>query len=162
LRKFLIIFFVFFSGVDEVDEVVINGFTLVQSGFFSYKKWCRGSVIMFMDDTVYDVRKYVYLVKMESFSDWKIGVVGRGNAAVYHFTVVYYANKGIRLFELRQDHISSNIVEYLNIELDEILHDDIRCYDDITKTLYSVKLVEEFKKQFHLRNAYMFNSSNNE
>jgi ABC-type multidrug transport system fused ATPase/permease subunit len=141
---------------------------LVQSGFFSYKKWCCGSVVMFMDDTVYDVRKYVYLVKMENFYDWKLGVVGRGNAAVYHFTITYYANKGIRLREdLRQDQISSNIIEYLNIELDEILHDDIRCYDDVTKTLYSVKLVEEFKKQFHLRNdsmnnEYSFHSSNNE
>jgi hypothetical protein len=115
---------------------------------------------MFMDDTVYDVRKYVYLVKMENFYDWKLGVVGRGNAAVYHFTIIYYANKGICLREdLRQDQISSNIIEYLNIELDEILHDDIRRYDDDTKTLYSIKLVEEFKKQFHLRNDLMNNES---
>jgi hypothetical protein len=133
---------------------------LVQSGFFSYKKWCRGSVVMFMDDTVYDVRKYVYLVKMENFYEWKLGVVGRGNATVYHFTIIYYANKGIGLREdLRQDQISANIIEYLNIELDEILDDDIRCYDDDTKTLYSIKLVEEFKKQFHLRNDFMNNES---
>jgi hypothetical protein len=137
---------------------------LVQSGFFSYKKWCRGSVVMFMDDTIYDVRKYVYLAKMENFYDWKLGVVGRGNAAVYHFTITYYADKGIVLREdLRQYHTSSNIIEYLNIELDEILHDDIRCYDDVTKTLYSIKLIEEFKKQFHLRNESMgIHSFNNE
>ena len=93
---------------------------------------------------------------MENFYDWKLGVVGRGIAAVYHFTITYYADKGIVLSEdLRQDHTSSNIIEYLNIELDEILHDDIRCYDDVTKTLYSIKLVEEFKKQFHLRNESM-------
>jgi hypothetical protein len=133
---------------------------LVQSGFFSYKKWCRGGVVMFMDDTVYDIRRYVYLVKMVNFNDWKLGVVGRGSAAVYHFTITYYANKGIGLGEdLRQDHISYNIIEYLNIELDEILHDDIRRYDDVTKTLYSVKLIEEFKKQFHLRNDSMNNEA---
>ena len=111
---------------------------------------------MFIDDTVYDIQKYVYLVKMENFYAWKLGVVGRGVAALYHFTIKYYADKGIVLSEhLRQDHISSNIIEYLNIELDEILQDDIRCYDDVTKTLYSIKLVEEFKKQFHLRNESM-------
>jgi hypothetical protein len=111
---------------------------------------------MFMDDSVYNVRKYVYLVKMENFYDWTLGVVGRGVSAVYHFTLTYCADKGIVLREdLRQDRTSSNIIEYLNIELDEILHDDIRRYDDVTKTLYSIKLIEEFKKQFDVRNESM-------
>jgi hypothetical protein len=115
----------------EEDEKVISWLTLVQP---FYKKWYRGSVVMFMDDSVYNVRKYVYLVKMENFYDWTLGVVGRGNAAVYHFTLTYFADKGIVLREdLRQDRTSSNIIEYLNIELDEILHDDIRRYDDVTK-----------------------------
>ena len=87
---------------------------------------------------------------------WKLGLVGRGVSAVYHFTLTYFADKGIVLREdLRQDRTSSNIIEYLNIELDEILHDDIRRYDDVTKTLYSIKLIEEFKKQFDARNKSM-------
>jgi hypothetical protein len=137
----------------EEDEKVISWLTLVQP---FYKKWYRGSVVMFMDDSVYNVRKYVYLVKMENFYDWTLGVVGRGKAAVYHFTLMYCADKGIVLREdLRQDRTSSNIIEFLNIELDEILHDDIRRYDDVTKTLYSIKLIEEFKKQFDVRNESM-------
>jgi hypothetical protein len=137
----------------EEDEKVISWLTLVQP---FYKKWFRGSVVMFMDDSVYNVRKYVYLVKMENFYDWTLGVVGRGEAAVYHFTLTHCADKGIVLREdLRQDRTSSNIIEYLNIELDEILHDDIRRYDDVTKTLYSIKLIEEFKKQFDVRNESM-------
>ena len=109
-----------------------------------------------MDDSVYNVQKYVYLVRMENFYDWKLGVVGRGESAVYHFTLTYCANKGVVLREdLRQDRTSANIIEYLNIELDEILHDDIRRYDDVTKTLYSIKLIEEFRKQFDLRNESM-------
>ena len=137
----------------EEDEKVISVLTLVQP---FYRKWYRGSVVMFMDDSVYNVRKYVYLVKMENFYNWTLGVVGRGNAAVYHFTLMYFADKGIVLREdLHQDSISSNIIEYLNIELDEILHDDIRHYDDVTKTLYSIKLIEEFKRQFDVRNESM-------
>ena len=118
---------------------------------------------MLINDTIYNIRKYVYLVKMENIYVWKIGVVGRGSAALYHFNIVYYADKGIVLSEdLRQDHISSNIIDYLNIELDEILDDDIRRYDYVTKTLYSSQLVEEFKKQFHLRNESMRIHNNNE
>jgi hypothetical protein len=135
------------------DEKVISWLTLVQP--FD-KKWHRGSVVMFMDDSIYNVRKYVYLIKMKNFYDWKLGVVGRGVSAVYHFTLTYLLDKGIVLREdLRQDRTSSNIIEYLNIELDEILHDDIRHYDDVTKTLYSNNLIEEFKRQFDMRNESM-------
>jgi hypothetical protein len=135
------------------DEKVISCLTLVQP--FD-KKGQRGSVVMFMDDSIYNVREYVYLIKMKKFYDWKLGVVGRGVSAVYHFTLTYWLDKGIVLREdLRQDRTSANIIEYLNIELDEILHDDIRHYDDVTKTLYSNNLIEEFKKQFDVRNESM-------
>jgi hypothetical protein len=108
-----------------------------------------------MDDSVYNVRKYVYLVKMENFYDWRLGVVGKGEAGVYRFTLTYHCDKGIVLREdFRQDGTSENIIEYLNIELCEML-DDIRCYDDVTKTLYSTKLLEEFRKQFDARNKSM-------
>jgi hypothetical protein len=141
----------------EEDEKVISCLTAAQPflhGWFT--SFNCGGVVMFMDDSVYDVQKYVYLVKMENFYEWSLGVVGKGEAAVYHFTLTYYCDKGIGLREdLRQDGTSENIIEYLNIELCEILDGDIRCYDDVTKTLYSTKLIEEFRKQFDARNESM-------
>ena len=132
----------------EEDEKVISCLTAVHPSF-------NRGVVLFMDDSVYNVRKYVYLVKMENFYDWRLGVVGKGEAAVYRFTLMYCSDKGIVLCEdFRQDGTSENIIEYLNIELCEML-DDIRCYDDVTKTLYSTKLLEEFRKQFDARNKSM-------
>jgi hypothetical protein len=49
------------------DEEPISWLTMVQpfdKGWFTVN---LGSVVMFMDDTVYNVRQYVYLVKMENF-----------------------------------------------------------------------------------------------
>ena len=141
----------------EEDEKVISRLTGVQPflcGWFT--SFNRGGVVMFMNDSVYSVKKYVYLVKMENFYEWSLGVVGKGEAAVYHFTLTYYEDKGIVLREdLHQDRVAENIVEYLNIELCEILDSDIRCYDAVTKTLYSTKLIEEFRKQFDARNESM-------
>jgi hypothetical protein len=141
----------------EEDEKVISRLTAVQPflhGWFT--SFNRGGVVMFMNDSVYCVKKYVYLVKMENFYEWSLGVVGKGEAAVYHFTLTYYGDKGIVLHEdLHQDKVAENIVEYLNIELCEILDGDIRCYDAVTKTLYSTKLIEEFRKQFDARNESM-------
>ena len=133
----------------EEDVKVISCLLAVHPSF-------NRGVVLFMDDSVYNVRKYVYLVKIEHFYDWHLGVVGKDEAAVYRFTLAYYSDKGIVLRkDFRQDGTSENIIEYLNIELCEILDDDIRCYDDVTKTLYSTKLLEEFRKQFDARNKSM-------
>ena len=110
---------------------------------------------MFVNNSVYRVKKYVYLVKMKNFYEWSLGVVCRSEATVYHFSLTYYGDKGIVLCTDLQDRVAENIVEYLNIELCEILDGDIRCYDVVTKTLYSPKLIDEFRKQFGERNESM-------
>ena len=110
---------------------------------------------MFVNNSVYSVKRYVYLVKMKNFYEWSLGVVCRGEADVYNFSLTYYGDKGIVLCTDRVDRVAENIVEYLNIELCEILDGDIRSYDVVTKTLYSPKLIDEFRIQFGERNESM-------
>ena len=139
----------------EEDEKVISCMLAVHVANVYRPVGFNRGVVLFVYDSVYNVRKYVYLVKMENFYDWRLGVVGKDEALLYRFTLTYHCDKGIVLREdFRQDGTSENIIEYLNIELCEML-DDIRCYDDVTKTLYSTELLEEFRKQFEARNKSM-------
>ena len=72
-------------------------------------------IVMFMNNCVYSVERYVYLVRMKHFYEWSLGIAFRGAFDVYHFSLTYYEGKGIDLCTDLQ--AAKNIAEYLNIEL---------------------------------------------
>ena len=112
---------------------------------------------MLIDSTIYNIKKYVhvYLVEMNNFYEWVLGVVCKGEFAVYKVSLTYYEDTRIALHFDSYDMTAKHLEEYLNIELCEILDGDIRGYDACGKTLYSQLLIFEFQKQFRERNKSM-------
>ena len=110
---------------------------------------------MLIDSTIYNIKKYVYLVEMKNFYEWVLGVACKGEFAVYEVSLTYYEDTRIALQFDSHDMTAKHLEEYLNIELCEILDGDIRGYDACRKTLYSQLLIFEFQKQFRERNKSM-------
>jgi hypothetical protein len=108
-------------------------------------------VNIFMDDTLYVVKKYVYMVEMLSLYEWVLCVIARGEFTVYVACLTFHEDSHIVVkFDIRND-----LEEFLNIELTEMLDGDIRGYDVSKKILYSPQLIFFFKEQFAERNSTM-------
>jgi hypothetical protein len=131
------------------DEQIVNYLAHVYV-LGDWINWRRGHNI-FVDDTVYIVEKYVYLVKMLNFYEWIFCVVGKGEFEIYVGSLTYYEDTHIVVnFDVRND-----IEEFLNIELTEMLDGDISGYDVNKRILYSPQLILLFKEQFAKRNKSM-------
>ena len=131
------------------DEQIVNYLAHVYV-FGEWVNWRRGNNI-FVDDTLYLVEKYVYLVKMLNFYEWVLCVVGKGEFTIHVASLTYYEDTHIVVkFDARND-----MEEFLNIELTEMLAGDIRGYDADKMILYSPQLILQFKEQFAARNKSM-------
>ena len=87
--------------------------------------WPRDEVNIFIDNTLYFVKKYVYLVEMLNFYEWVLCVIAGGEFTIHVVSLTYYEDTHIAVkFDVRND-----MEEFLNIELTEMLDGDIRGYD---------------------------------
>jgi hypothetical protein len=83
------------------------------------------NISIFIDNRIYSIKKYVYLVKMKNFYEWSLGVVCRDAFVIYHVSLTYYEDSHIALYFESTDVTARHLQEYLNIELSEILDGDI-------------------------------------
>jgi serine/threonine protein kinase HipA of HipAB toxin-antitoxin module len=135
------------------DEKVVNYLVHVYGARGQWVNWRHwlGDINIFMDDTLYSVKKYVYLVEMLNFYEWVLCVIAGGEFTVHVASLTYYEDTHIVVkFDARND-----MEEFLNIELTEMLAGDIRGYDVNKKILYSLQLILQFKEQFAARNKEM-------
>jgi hypothetical protein len=131
----------------EEDVKIVNCLSKV-AGYWS---GFRDEVNIFIDNTLYSVKKYVYLVEMLNFYEWVLCVIAGGEFTIHVVSLTYYEDTHIAVkFDVRND-----MEEFLNIELTEMLDGDIRGYDVSKKILYSPQLILQFKEQFAERNRSM-------
>ncbi|CAB3980416.1 Hypothetical predicted protein [Paramuricea clavata] len=126
-----------------------------------------GTTVLMVDNCLYKMRCYVYLVGYVSREDLILGVIDRGEYASYRVTLEYISNTGFEItveaaqvdFKYPQgveggsgyyELLAKYIQEYLSIELCE-MDGDIRGYDSSRKILYSSKMLAEFQRWFDYR-----------
>ncbi|CAB3981405.1 Hypothetical predicted protein [Paramuricea clavata] len=151
------------------DDEIVNKMALCyanQIGSF-WPRSCTGKTILMVDNCLYKIRCYVYLVGCVSREDLILGVIDRGEYAAYRVTLkisdlgfevtVDAAQEGYKYphgveggsgyyYEL----LAMYIQEYLDMELCE-MDGDIGEYDSSRDILYSSKMLAEFQRWFNYR-----------